>query len=89
MLKIKPASKAAIKQRTGRAGRTRPGKCFRLFSEDTAQRVALDYALPSMLTDELSETVLQIFAETEDGTIHPRKRLWDVPFISRPPVENM
>jgi pre-mRNA-splicing factor ATP-dependent RNA helicase DHX15/PRP43 len=30
---VSPISKASAKQRAGRAGRTRPGKCFRLYTE--------------------------------------------------------
>nr|CAD2155964.1 unnamed protein product [Meloidogyne enterolobii] len=32
-LMICPISRASANQRAGRAGRTRPGKCFRLYSE--------------------------------------------------------
>ena len=32
-LVVQPISQAAAKQRAGRAGRTRPGKCFRLYTE--------------------------------------------------------
>lgn len=31
-LLVSPISKASAKQRAGRAGRTRPGKCFRLYT---------------------------------------------------------
>lgn len=32
-LLVSPISRASAKQRSGRAGRTRPGKCYRLFTE--------------------------------------------------------
>ena len=32
-LLVSPISRASAKQRAGRAGRTRPGKCYRLFTE--------------------------------------------------------
>jgi len=32
-LLVSPISRASAKQRAGRAGRTRPGKCFRLYTE--------------------------------------------------------
>jgi pre-mRNA-splicing factor ATP-dependent RNA helicase DHX15/PRP43 len=32
-LLVSPISKASAKQRAGRAGRTKPGKCFRLYTE--------------------------------------------------------
>ena len=34
-LLVSPISKANAKQRSGRAGRTRPGKCYRLFTEQS------------------------------------------------------
>ena len=33
-LLVSPISKASARQRAGRAGRTRPGKCFRLYPEE-------------------------------------------------------
>ena len=33
-LLVSPISKASARQRAGRAGRTRPGKCFRLYTEE-------------------------------------------------------
>lgn len=32
-LLVSPISQASAQQRSGRAGRTRPGKCFRLYTE--------------------------------------------------------
>ena len=34
-LRVTPISQAAAKQRAGRAGRTQPGKCFRLYTESS------------------------------------------------------
>ena len=34
-LLVTPISQAAAKQRAGRAGRTQPGKCFRLYTEQS------------------------------------------------------
>lgn len=34
-LLVTPVSKASARQRAGRAGRTQPGKCFRLYTEDS------------------------------------------------------
>ena len=34
-LLVTPISKASARQRAGRAGRTRPGKCFRLYTEES------------------------------------------------------
>ena len=34
---VSPISKASAHQRSGRAGRTQPGKCFRLYTEKSFQ----------------------------------------------------
>ena len=34
-LLVSPISRASARQRSGRAGRTRPGKCFRLYTEQS------------------------------------------------------
>mmetsp|Transcript_12360 Transcript_12360/g.19571 ORF Transcript_12360/g.19571 Transcript_12360/m.19571 type:complete len:428 (-) Transcript_12360:972-2255(-) len=54
------ASKAATKQRRGRAGRVKPGFCWHLFSSHTHDRVLDDYQLPEMLRVGLEDLVLQI-----------------------------
>ena len=37
-LLVSPISKASAQQRAGRAGRTRPGKCFRLYTEEALKQ---------------------------------------------------
>ena len=37
-LLVSPISRANCKQRAGRAGRTRPGKCYRLFTERSFEK---------------------------------------------------
>jgi len=54
------ASKAATKQRRGRAGRVKPGFCWHLYSTHTHDRVLDDYQLPEMLRVGLEDLVLQI-----------------------------
>lgn len=39
-LLVSPISKASAQQRAGRAGRTRPGKCFRLYTEKAYKEVS-------------------------------------------------
>lgn len=53
-------SKAAASQRAGRAGRVRPGTCFRLVPEDHYQRVLLDYTLPEIRRTTLEDLVLRV-----------------------------
>lgn len=40
MLELRPISQASAKQRTGRAGRTRDGVCYRLYSKEAYDRLA-------------------------------------------------
>ena len=40
-LLVTPISKASARQRAGRAGRTRPGKCFRLYTEESFNKQLL------------------------------------------------
>ncbi|MBS7538714.1 ATP-dependent helicase HrpB [Ancylobacter lacus] len=55
------ASRAAADQRRGRAGRTEPGLCYRLWSEaETASLPA--YATPEILAADLSRLVLDLAA---------------------------
>merc|ERR1719169_180365 len=37
-LLVSPISRASAQQRAGRAGRTRPGKCFRLYTPETFEK---------------------------------------------------
>ena len=56
-LQLQKISKASATQRAGRAGRTRPGRCLRLYTQfDHDQRPAFDK--PEVLRSDLSETVL-------------------------------
>lgn len=53
-------SKAAAGQRAGRAGRTQPGVCFRLYTEETYNKIFLDSAPPGMLTKPLTSEILML-----------------------------
>jgi len=59
-LVVSPISRAAAKQRAGRAGRTRPGKCFRLYTEASFSADLLVQSYPEVLRSELSSLVLQL-----------------------------
>ena len=54
------ASKAATKQRRGRAGRVKPGYCWHLYSTHTHDKVLDDYQLPEINRVGLEDLVLQI-----------------------------
>jgi ATP-dependent RNA helicase DHX37/DHR1 len=55
-------SKAAADQRAGRAGRTGPGHCYRLYSSSMYARHMDDFALPEVLTRPLEDIVLAMKA---------------------------
>src|SRR5204863_437435 len=58
-LRVQRISRASAEQRAGRAGRTRPGRCLRLYPRhDHDTRPA--HELPEVRRLDLSETVLQL-----------------------------
>ena len=59
-LLVSPISKASAQQRAGRAGRTRPGKCFRLYTEHAFKKELMDATHPEILRSNLSSTVLEL-----------------------------
>jgi len=62
------ASRASALQRTGRAGRTGPGVCYRLYGEQSFQAMT-PFTPPEMLTADLAPLVLELAAwgATPDG----------------------
>lgn len=59
-LLVSPISKASAQQRAGRAGRTRPGKCFRLYTEKDFVRELEEQTHPEILRSNLANTVLEL-----------------------------
>lgn len=59
-LLVSPISKASAQQRAGRAGRTRPGKCFRLYTEAAFKKELIEQTYPESLRSNLSSTVLEL-----------------------------
>ncbi|KAF3015552.1 putative ATP-dependent RNA helicase dhr2 [Neopestalotiopsis sp. 37M] len=60
-LLAKPISKSSALQRTGRAGREGPGKCFRLYTAETYQALK-DADLPEILRNDVLGAVLTMKA---------------------------
>lgn len=60
-LLVSPISKGNANQRAGRAGRTCPGKCFRLYTEKSYQNDLPLHSIPEILRSELSGTILNLF----------------------------
>ena len=55
-------SKASASQRAGRAGRTGPGHCYRLYSSAVYERDFQEYAVPEILRTPIEGVVLQLSA---------------------------
>ncbi|CAI6243729.1 unnamed protein product [Periconia digitata] len=69
-LLVSPISKASAQQRAGRAGRTRPGKCFRLYTEKSFKEELIDQSYPEVLRSNLSSTVLELKKLGVDDLVH-------------------
>ncbi|KAJ3782368.1 P-loop containing nucleoside triphosphate hydrolase protein [Lentinula aff. detonsa] len=59
-LLVSPISKASAQQRAGRAGRTRPGKCFRLYTEKDFISELEEQTHPEILRSNLANAVLEL-----------------------------
>ncbi|KAJ3989211.1 P-loop containing nucleoside triphosphate hydrolase protein [Lentinula detonsa] len=59
-LLVSPISKASAQQRAGRAGRTRPGKCFRLYTEKDFISELEEQTPPEILQSNLANAVLEL-----------------------------
>ena len=57
---VTPISQASARQRAGRAGRTRPGKCFRLYPEHVFAKGLESQTPPEILRSNLGSTVLEL-----------------------------
>jgi ATP-dependent helicase HrpB len=80
-LELKRISKASATQRAGRAGRTGPGRCIRLWSQRDETAMA-DFELPEIRRVDLCGTVLAIHSW---GKSDPRQFGWYQP----PPEETL
>ncbi|EPE03187.1 atp-dependent rna helicase dhx8 [Ophiostoma piceae UAMH 11346] len=74
-------SKAAAAQRAGRAGRTKPGKCLRLYTEEAYLSLA-DANVPEIQRSNLAPFVLQLKALGIDNVLR-------FPYFTAPPAELM
>eukprot|EP00735_Rhodelphis_limneticus_P007367 TRINITY_DN1989_c0_g1::TRINITY_DN1989_c0_g1_i1::g.23066::m.23066 TRINITY_DN1989_c0_g1::TRINITY_DN1989_c0_g1_i1::g.23066 ORF type:complete len:712 (-),score=212.89,sp/Q9LZQ9/DEAH2_ARATH/72.75/0.0,OB_NTP_bind/PF07717.11/4.5e-29,HA2/PF04408.18/3.6e-27,Helicase_C/PF00271.26/1e-10,DEAD/PF00270.24/4.6e-07,AAA_22/PF13401.1/0.0004,SRP54/PF00448.17/0.0011,ABC_tran/PF00005.22/0.084,ABC_tran/PF00005.22/41,Flavi_DEAD/PF07652.9/0.0072,ResIII/PF04851.10/14,ResIII/PF04851.10/1.3,AAA_23/PF13476.1/0.047,PhoH/PF0 len=69
-LLVSPISKASAHQRAGRAGRTRPGKCFRLYTEKSFKKDLQEQTYPEILRSNLSTVVLTLKKLGIDDLVH-------------------
>lgn len=69
-LLVSPISKASAQQRAGRAGRTRPGKAFRLYTENAFVKELIEQTYPEILRSNLGTVVLQLKKLKIDDLVH-------------------
>ncbi|KAJ2599506.1 DEAH-box ATP-dependent RNA helicase prp22 [Coemansia sp. RSA 1721] len=81
-LVVMPISQAQAKQRAGRAGRTGPGKCYRLYTESAFRNEMLSNSVPEIQRVNLSSMVLQLKAMGINDLI-------GFDFMDPPPVQTL
>lgn len=79
-LVVTPISQAQAKQRAGRAGRTGPGKCYRLYTERAYRDEMLTTPVPEIQRTNLASTLLQLKAMGIND-------LLSFDFMDAPPME--
>ncbi|XP_039590993.1 probable ATP-dependent RNA helicase DHX35 isoform X2 [Polypterus senegalus] len=80
-LVVVPVSQASANQRAGRAGRNRSGKCFRLYSEESFEKLPPS-TVPEMQRANLAPVILQLKALGIDNVLR-------FSFLSPPPAQSM
>ncbi|TDZ15615.1 Pre-mRNA-splicing factor ATP-dependent RNA helicase prp22 [Colletotrichum orbiculare MAFF 240422] len=81
-LVVTPISQAQANQRAGRAGRTGPGKCFRLYTEAAYQSEMLPTTIPEIQRQNLSHVILMLKAMGINDLLH-------FDFMDPPPINTM
>jgi ATP-dependent RNA helicase DHX8/PRP22 len=79
---VTPISQAQANQRAGRAGRTGPGKCFRLYTEAAYQSEMLPSPIPAIQRQNVSTTILMLKAMGINDLLR-------FDFMDPPPVNTM
>ncbi len=69
-LLVSPISRASARQRAGRAGRTRPGKCYRLYTEKSFHEDLQETTYPEILRSKISNVVLTLKKLGIDDLVH-------------------
>lgn len=76
-----PISKASATQRAGRAGRTKPGKCYRLYTQSIYESLP-EATVPEIQRSNLAPVILQLKALGIDNVLR-------FSFLTAPPAELM
>ncbi|KAH3665527.1 hypothetical protein OGAPHI_003713 [Ogataea philodendri] len=81
-LQITPISLAQANQRSGRAGRTGPGLCYRLYTKYASLKEMFPEPIPEIQRTNLSNTILLLkYLKVDD--------LSKFPFLDKPPIETI
>ncbi|ROW08569.1 hypothetical protein VPNG_06221 [Cytospora leucostoma] len=86
LLQVAPTSRASATQRMGRAGRTRPGKCFRLYSEHAFNNLLVKSPLPEIQRCDMSGPILDLLVLRRDPKV---EELINFPYLDAPTPEVM
>ena len=81
-LVVAPISQASAIQRAGRAGRTGPGKCYRLYTEEAFKNEMMPVTVPEIQRTNLANTVLVLKAMGINDLIN-------FDFMDAPPVQTL
>jgi pre-mRNA-splicing factor ATP-dependent RNA helicase DHX16 len=81
-LVVVPVSKASATQRAGRAGRTAPGKCYRLYTAWSFKHELPDDTVPEIQRTNLANVVLMLKSLGIDDLLH-------FDFMDPPPLETV
>lgn len=81
-LVVAPISQSSAQQRAGRAGRTGPGKCYRLYTLESFQNEMLFTTIPEIQRTNLANTVLLLKAMGINDLIN-------FDFMDPPPVQTL
>jgi len=81
-LVVTPISQASARQRSGRAGRTGPGKAYRLYTEAAYRNEMLPTSIPEIQRTNLGNTVLSMKAMGVNDLLH-------FDFMDAPPVQTL
>ncbi|KTW32501.1 uncharacterized protein T551_00591 [Pneumocystis jirovecii RU7] len=79
---ITPISQAQARQRAGRAGRTGPGKCYRLYTESAYHNEMLPNSIPEIQRQNLAHTIIMLKAMGINDLLH-------FDFMDPPPIQSM
>jgi pre-mRNA-splicing factor ATP-dependent RNA helicase DHX15/PRP43 len=69
-LLVSPISQASAQQRAGRAGRTQPGKCFRLYTEKSFTDELQQQTYPEILRSRMETVVLTLLKLGIQDLVH-------------------